>query len=129
MQFIGILLRKTEEREGDSAYGHWKVAQYLLETVGMYPKKMVVDVSDGATGRIAAFDAMVGKSVIVSFEPNATEYNGRWYNKFTAYKIEDYAEYKAKEVEREEEAKKSGTTAQTPAPPFAPEGPDDDPPF
>lgn len=104
MEFVGILLKKTEEREGDSQNGHWKVAQFLLETVGMYPKKMVVDVRDGATERIAQFDALVGKTVKVDFDIDASEYNGRWYNKVTAFRIADYAELKAKEAEATEAA-------------------------
>ena len=114
MEFVGILLRKLDEREGDSQNGHWKVAQYLLETVGMYPKKMVVDVRDGVMGRVAQFDALVGKTVRIEFDVDATEYNGRWYNRFYAYRIADYAEEKAKEAEAAEIAKPAPEP--TPAP-------------
>lgn len=116
MDFVGILLKKTEEREGDSQNGHWKAAQFLLETVGMYPKKMVVDVRDGAIGRIAQFDALVGKTVRIEFDVDATEYNGRWYNRFYAYRIADYAEEKAKQAEAAEAANKPTEQPKTEAP-------------
>ena len=106
MEFVGILLRKLDEREGDSRNGHWKVAQYLLETIGIYPKKMTVEVRDGVMGRVAKFDALISKTVRMEFEAEASEYQGRWYNHFYAYNIVDYAEEKAKEAEAAEAANK-----------------------
>ena len=133
MEFIGILLKKIDDREGEGQHGHWHMAQFLLETVGMYPRKMVVDVSDGAGGRIAQFEALTGKMVQIDFEPNASEYNGKWYNKFTAYRIVDYAELKAKELEQNASVARQPTGQQpTTAPAAEPAPPaegDDDLPF
>lgn len=117
MEFIGILLKKIDDREGDGQHGHWHMASFLLETAGMYPHKMVVDVSDGVGGRIAQFEALIGKTVQIDFEPNATEYNGKWYNKFVAYRIADYAELKAKQLEQSA-AVAHQPTGRQPAPPF-----------
>lgn len=114
MDFVGILLKKTDEREGDSQNGHWKAAQFLLETVGSFPKKMVVDVRDGAIGRIAKFDALIGKTVRIEFDVDATEYNGRWFNRFYAYRIADYAEEKAKQAEAAEAAKPAPAQTEQP---------------
>lgn len=80
MEFIGVLRKKLDERLGVSQRGPWKIATYLLETVSMYQKHMVIDVSDGESGRIAKFDALVGKNVHIWFECDAREYNGKWYN-------------------------------------------------
>ena len=120
MEFQGILLKKIDDREGDGQHGHWHMASFLLETVGMYPRKMVVDVSDGVGGRIAQFEALLGKMVQIDFDPNATEYNGKWYNKFTAYRIADYAELKAKQLEQSA-AVAHQPTGQQPAAATAPE--------
>lgn len=106
MEYIGLLVKKIGEREGDSQNGHWRVASFLLEQTGMYPKKMAVDVRDGVMGRIQQFEALVGKTVKVAFDIDAQEYNGRWFNKVTAFGIADYAEERAKELERAEEARK-----------------------
>lgn len=64
-EFVGLLKSKTIDREGDSQNGHWRIAQFLLETVEMYPKKMVVDVRDGAFRRIEEFESLIGKNVRV----------------------------------------------------------------
>ena len=106
MEYIGLLVKKIGEREGDSQNGHWKVASFLLEQTGMYPKKMAVDVRDGVMGRIKQFEALVGKTVKVAFDIDAQEHQGRWFNKVTAFGIADYAEERAKELERAEEARK-----------------------
>lgn len=127
MEFIGLLVKKIGEREGDSQNGHWKVASFLLEQTGMYPKKMAVDVRDGAMGRIQQFESLVGKTVKVAFDIDAQEYQGRWFNKITAFGITDYAEERAKELERVEEARKQAEesaavahqpTGQQPVPPY-----------
>lgn len=87
MQFIGNLLKKVDVREGSGVNGPWKVASFLLQTVEMYPKKIVVDVKDGQTGKIAQWDAMIGQNVTVQFDIDAHEYNGRWFNSLKAWAI------------------------------------------
>lgn len=87
MDFVGILIKKVAEQEGDSRHGHYKVASYLVETVEMYPKRAVIDVRDGLTGRIAQWDQFIGKSVNIRFDINAREYNGRWFNSLQGWYI------------------------------------------
>jgi|GEM_PF-1033504 len=88
MKFTGNLKAKVGEREGEGRNGHWKIASYLLETVEVYPKKMVVDVSDNQ-GRIAWWDEHVGKNVEIDFEVDAHEYNGRWFNSLKAWSLRE----------------------------------------
>jgi len=97
MEFIGQLVSKIGEREGESQNGHWKVAQFLLKEVTMYPKSLVVDVRDDSYGRIEQFEGLIGKNVKVQFEIDASVYNGkdgkeRWFNNVRAYRIKDMAE-------------------------------------
>ena len=87
MEFTGNLIKKVAEREGDGQNGHWKIASYLLETVEMYPKRMVVDVSDGQTARVAQWDGMIGKNVVIQFDIDAREWQGRWFNSLRAWAI------------------------------------------
>ena len=94
MKFTGNLKLKVCEREGEGRNGHWKIASYLLETVEVYPKKMVVDVSDNQ-GRIAWWDEHVGKNVEVDFEVDAHEYNGRWFNSLKAWSLREAGGTKA----------------------------------
>ena len=102
MEFVGLLVQKVSDKEGDGRTGHWRTAQFLLQTVEMYPKKMVVDVKDGAFRRIDEFESMIGKNVKVDFDINAREYpenSGKWFNTITAYRIYDLAHEAAKVAE------------------------------
>lgn len=100
MEFIGVLKQKLEERAGVSQRGPWKIATYLLETVSMYQKHMVIDVSDGESGRISKFDALIGKNVHVWFECDAREYNGKWYNTLRGSGIAEVAQVQAGEQQQ-----------------------------
>lgn len=87
MEFIGNLIKKVAEREGDGQNGHWKIASYLLETVETYPKRLVVDVSDGQMARVAQWDGMIGKNVVIQFDIDAREWQGKWFNSLRAWAI------------------------------------------
>lgn len=100
MEFIGVLKQKLDERSGVSQRGPWKIATYLLEAVSMYQKHMVIDVSDGESGRIAKFDALVGKNVHVWFECDAREYNGKWYNTLRGSGIAEVTQAQAGEQQQ-----------------------------
>ena len=92
MELTGILIKKVGEREGVSQRNGnpWKIAEYLVEVPGQYPRHTVFSVSDGQVGRIARFDSLIGKNVTVSFDLDAHEYNGRWFNDITAWGIMEY---------------------------------------
>ena len=94
MELTGILIKKISEREGVSQRNGnpWKIAEYLVEVPGQYPRHTVFSVSDGQVGRIARFDSLIGKTVTVSFDLDAHEYNGRWFNDITAWGIMEYVD-------------------------------------
>lgn len=85
-------MRKLGEREGVSQRNGWawKIAEFLLEVPGQYPRHINFRVSDGQTGRIAHFDSLVGKTVTVSFDIDAREHEGRWYNEINAWGVMEY---------------------------------------
>lgn len=97
MEFIGQLVNKIGEREGESQNGHWRVAQFLLQEVTMYPKRLVIDVRDDSYGKIEQFEGLIGKNVKVQYDIDASIYigkdgNERWFNNIKAYRIKDMAE-------------------------------------
>lgn len=96
MEFEGQLVQKLGERSGESQNGHWRIAQFLLREVTMYPKNLVVDVRDDSYGKIEQFEEKVGKNVKIEFEINASVYTKdgqeRWFNNVRAYRIKDMAE-------------------------------------
>ena len=72
----------VSQRTGQS----WMSQQYVLEVPGMYPKRMVFEVF--GEDRIKNFALKQGEEdVTVSFEVDAHEYNGRWFNEVRAYNV------------------------------------------
>lgn len=93
MELQGRVIAETEERSGTSARGEWKVKGYVIETHEQYPKKMLFEVF--GVDRLARFNVQVGQEVLVSFDIDAHEYNGRWYNSIRAFDVRqvDPAQY------------------------------------
>ncbi len=89
MELTGKIIAVLEERSGTSARTgtEWKVASYVLETVGeQYPRKMNFDVF--GADRIQSFNIQPNETLKVKFDIDAHEYNGRWYNSIRAYAID-----------------------------------------
>ena len=89
MEITGILVKKVGEREGVSQRNGlpWKTAEFLVEVPGQYPRHTNFSVSDGQVGRISRFESLIGKTVTVSFDIDAHEYQGRWFNEIRAYNV------------------------------------------
>lgn len=85
MELQGRVIAETPERSGSSARGEWKAKDYVIETHEAYPKKMVFSVF--GADRLARFNIQVGQEVLVSFDIDAHEYNGRWFNNIRAYDV------------------------------------------
>ena len=85
-------MRKLGEREGVSPRNGnaWKQAEFLLEIPGNYPKHINFAVRDGQQNRIKHFESMIGKTVKVSFDIDAHEYQGRWFNDIDAWGVMEY---------------------------------------
>lgn len=92
MEQTGILLKKLGEHSGVSQRtgNAWKNAEFLMEVPGQYPQHLNFTVADGQSGRIAHFENHIGKTVTVSFDIDAHEYNGRWYNEVKAWGCKEY---------------------------------------
>ena len=86
MELQGRVIVVMEPREGTSARGPWKSQQYVIETHDQYPKKMVVDIF--GADRIDQFAIKAGEEIIVSFDVDAHEYQGRWFNNIRAWNIQ-----------------------------------------
>ena len=71
----------TSQRTGQT----WMRQQYVLEVPGMYPKRMVFEVF--GEDRIMSFNIQNGQDVVVSFEIDAHEYQGRWFNEVRAWNV------------------------------------------
>lgn len=85
MDLQGKIIAELPPREGVSARGPWKAQSFVVETHDAYPKKMVFDVF--GDDRLSRFNIKVGQEVMVSFDIDAHEYNGRWYNSIRAFDV------------------------------------------
>ena len=87
MEITGKIIAVLPERGGTSKTGNeWKMQEYVLETHEQYPKKMCFNVF--GADKIAQFNIQAGDELTVSFDINAREYQGRWYNDIRAWKVE-----------------------------------------
>mgnify|MGYP003556592133 FL=1 len=87
MEITGKIIAVLPERGGVSKTGNeWKMQEYVLETHEQYPKKICFNVF--GADKIAQFNIQAGEEMTVSFDINAREYNGRWYNDIRAWRVE-----------------------------------------
>ncbi len=87
MEITGKIIAVLPERGGISKTGNeWKMQEYVLETQEQYPRKVCFNVF--GSDKIAQFNIQAGEEMTVSFDINAREYNGRWYNDIRAWKVE-----------------------------------------
>lgn len=89
MDLIGKIIQVLPERGGTSARtgSAWSVGTYVIETTtDRYPRKMVFEVF--GTEKIQQFNIQVGDMLKVSFDIDAHEYQGRWYNSIRAWNVD-----------------------------------------
>lgn len=85
MEIQGKVIAVLPERSGVSARGEWKSQTYVIETQEQYPKKMAFDVF--GADRIASFGIQLGEVINVSFDIDAHEYQGRFFNQIRAWNV------------------------------------------
>lgn len=87
MELTGKVIAVLEPRGGVSKTGNeWKAQEYVIETHDQYPRKMCFDVF--GADKIAQFNIQAGEELTVSFDIDAREWNGRWFNSIRAWKVE-----------------------------------------
>lgn len=85
MEIQGKVIAVLPERSGVSARGEWKSQTYVIETQEQYPKKMAFGVF--GADRLAQFNIQSGEVINVSFDIDAHEYQGRWFNSIRAWNV------------------------------------------
>lgn len=86
MEIEGKIIAVLPAREGVSSRGtNWKSQDYVIETHEQYPRKCCFNVFGD---RIAQFNIQIGQELRVSFDIDAHEYQGRWFNSLRAWKVE-----------------------------------------
>ncbi|MDE7401964.1 MAG: DUF3127 domain-containing protein [Muribaculaceae bacterium] len=83
MEIEGIIISDLGVTEGVSKAGrNWKKKEYVLETAGVYPRKVKFTVFGDKADTLTF---KVGTSYQVSVDAESREFNGRWYTDLTAY--------------------------------------------
>lgn len=85
MELQGKVIAVLPARSGVSARGEWKTQSFVIETHDSFPRKMAFDVF--GEERLTRFNIQLGQEVNVSFDIDAHEYNGRWFNNIRAFDV------------------------------------------
>lgn len=87
MDISGKIIAVLPERGGVSQRTgtEWKVATYVIETIEQYPRKCAFEVF--GIDRIQQMNIQVGQMLTVSFDIDAHDYQGRWYNTIRAWRV------------------------------------------
>ena len=85
-EISGQIIAVLPTRSGTSAKGTaWSSQTAVIETREQYPKKVAFDVF--GADRITQFNLQVGEYVTVSYDIDAHEYQGRWFNQIRAFNV------------------------------------------
>ena len=88
MEISGKIIVATDVRSGESARtgSKWMAQDFVIETHEQYPKRCVFSVF--GEDRLREFNIQVGEELTVSFDIDAHEYNGRWFNNIRAWRVQ-----------------------------------------
>lgn len=91
MEITGKITHILEARSGQSARtgSNWTSQSFVIEAIEpgrQYPTRCVFDVF--GEDRLRQFNIQAGEVLTVSFDLDAREYNGRWFNSVRAWKVE-----------------------------------------
>jgi hypothetical protein len=88
MEITGKIIAVLEPRKGTSSRtgSEWICGQYVLETMDQYPRKLFFEVF--GADRMQQFNIQLGEVMTVSFDIDAREYQGRWFNGVRAFRVD-----------------------------------------
>lgn len=83
-KIIAVLPKQsgTSQRTGST----WASQEYVIETHDQYPRKCCFRIF--GEDKIANMNIQAGEELTVSFDIDANEYQGRWYNRINAWKVD-----------------------------------------
>ena len=64
----------------------WMSQEYVIEVPGQYSRKCMFRIF--GEDRIKQFNIQMNEEITVSFDIDAHEYNGRWFNEIRAYNVQ-----------------------------------------
>ena len=86
MEIAGKIILALPEQSGTSKAGNeWKKREYVLETHESYPRKVFFDLFGAKADQ---YPLNVGDEIVLSFDINSREFNGRWFTSISGWKVE-----------------------------------------
>ncbi len=85
MEIKGRLIHVLAVQSGEGKNGPWKKQDFVIETDGQYPKKVCLTIWGDKFNETFL---TIGNELLVSFDAESREYNGRWFTDLKAWKIE-----------------------------------------
>lgn len=84
MELTGKVIAVLDTQIGTSSRGNlWEKKEFVIETHEQYPKRACFTLFNKVE-----ICPNVGEVVTVSFDMDAHEYNGRWFNQVNAWKVD-----------------------------------------
>jgi hypothetical protein len=84
MDLKGKVILSLPVVTGEGKNGQWRKQEFLIETGDQYPKKVMF----GLMGtKIDQNPYSIGQEVVVSFDAESREYNGRYFTNLNAWKV------------------------------------------
>lgn len=85
MEIIGTVVSILPEQSGEGRNGPWRKQEFIMETEGMYPRKVCVAVWGD---KINQFALKEGEKLTAAVNIESREFNGRWYTDVKAWKVD-----------------------------------------
>ena len=95
MQLSAKLIQILPLQSGTGKNGEWKKQDIIVETSDEYPKKICISFRGD---KIPSQPMMLGENLLIDFDIESREYNGRWYTDVKAWKIQVSGEEKSLEI-------------------------------
>lgn len=87
LQILGVVTKLLPKTEGTSAAGRqWAKQEFVLTTSEQYPKTICFSIF--GQDKIDNLSVKAGETLLVSFDINSREYNGRYYTDVNVWNVE-----------------------------------------
>lgn len=117
MEISGKLIKILQEVRGESQRGPWVRGGFVIETEGEYPRQVAF--TTFGEDRLAMVQSIaLNTPVIVNFNPESREYEGRWFTDLRCFRIQNYV---PGQMPAQPTAAAYGWPAAAPAAPAAPQ--------
>lgn len=86
MEIEGKLLQLLPVQDIKSQKGIMRKMEFVVEIESKFPKKLCFELWND---KIDLMNSKIGNKIKIYFDVDSREYNGKWYTKATAWKVEN----------------------------------------